>query len=201
MRAFSFTLTLICISCLSQTTNAQNNAGKFGLEISDAKLSLNGGPYRGRSASTNGFFNQGVAFMGQIYFPFQLTVDYRKNFSDSAKYINEYNNRIFLIRPSALLHYVDNGSYAFGLGCQFSWLISYGVYIEYQISGIYLEATKEGLPDLNSGFNLHHYVSISKSISKKISLAVGLIHFSDAHLTSGDGANQDVLSIGFTYSF
>ena len=133
---------------------AQNNAGQFGLEITKAKVGLNVGPYRGRTPLTNGPFNQGVAGFAQIYFPFQFSADYRSNFSDSATVVNEYNKRKFLLRPSALLHFVDDGSLAFGMAIQFSFLIAKDHYLEYQIAGVYLEASRKDLPDLKDGFNI-----------------------------------------------
>ncbi len=180
---------------------AQNNAGKFGLEIINPTISLNAGPYRGRTPQTDGLFNQGFAGYSQIYFPFQLAIDYRSNFSDSANVINEYNNRVFLIRSSAVFHIVDNGSVAFGVGFQFSWLITNQFYIEYQVAPIYLEAPKTAAPDLNSGFNLHHIVSIARPISKHFSIAISLIHLSNAGLVSSKNSNQDVLSLGVKCNF
>ncbi|NQX99510.1 MAG: hypothetical protein HRT73_16780, partial [Flavobacteriales bacterium] len=140
---------IIILALYFTPLKSQNNAGKFGLEITKLKVGINAGPYRGRTPQTNGPFNQGIAGFGQIYFPFQWSVDYQKNYNDSLSVKNEYNNRLFIIRPSAILHVVDNGSLAFGLGVQFSFLITKQFYLEYQLSGVYLEATKVGLPDLN----------------------------------------------------
>ena len=180
--------------------SGQQMAGKLGLEITKAKIGLNAGTYRGRTPETNGPFNEGVAFLGQVYFPFQLAADYRKNFSDSSAISNEYNNRVFLIRPSALFHYVDNGSIAFGGGIQFSFLIGKEFYLEYQISGVYLEATDDAGPDFNDGFNLHHLASISKPISRHLSLSIGLIHMSGAGLSNGTTSNQDVITLGLKWN-
>ena len=109
---------------------AQSNKGKFQLEITKAKFGVNIGPYRGRTAQTSGPFDQGISGFGQIYFPFQWSIDYQHNYSDSFSIKNEYNNRLFLIRPSAVFHYVDNGSMAFGCGFQFSFLITHQIYLE-----------------------------------------------------------------------
>lgn len=195
-------LTLLTILWLSGgiNLNAQNNAGKFGLEITRAKIGINVGPYRGRTPQTNGPFNEGFAGFGQIYFPFQLAVDYRSNFLDSATIVNEYNNRKFLLRPSALLHFVDDGSLAFGIGVQLSFLIVSDFYIEYQVTGVYLEAVKEGSPDLNDGFNLHHFSSISKPISRHFSLSLGYVHLSGAGLGNGVVSNQDVITLGIKWN-
>lgn len=179
---------------------AQPNAGKFNLEITKAKIGINIGPYRGRTPETDGPFNQGIAALGQIYFPFQWTADYRKNYNDSLTIKNEYNNRLFLIRPNAIFHYVDNKSMAFGLGLQFSFLISQQVYLEYQLSGVYLEATNAGLPDLHDGFILHHFVSLSRPISRHFSLSFGLIHMSGAGIGNGLTSNQDVISLGLKWN-
>lgn len=201
MRAFLFIFLIVSLSLQANSSYTQNNAGKFGLEIVNPKIGLNFGGYRGRTPETNGLFNQGVSGFGQIYFPFQMAIDYRKNFIDSISESNEYNNRVFLIRSSALFHVIDNGSYAFGLAIQFSWLLFNEFYIEYQLSPTYLEATKKSAPDLNSGFNLHHYVSLSKPITNYLSLSLGIVHLSNAGLSNQKGSNHDLLSIGFKFNF
>ncbi len=178
---------------------AQSSAGKFGLEITKLKMGTYAGPYRGRTEETNGPFNQGFSVIEQIYFPFQLAADYRKNFSDSSTIKNEYNERVFLIRPSALLHYVDNGSMAFGVGIQISFLMFNQFYIEYQLSGVYLEANRAGEPDLYDGFNLHHFPSISKPISRHFTLSFGYMHMSGAGL-GAPVSNQDVLALGLKWN-
>ncbi len=192
---------LICFQALFYNNlSAQNIAGKFGLEITKAKIGINGGAYRGRTPETDGPFNQGFALIGQAYLPIQFAADYRKNFSDSNTISNEYNNRVFLLRPSALFHYVDNGSIAMGAAIQCSFLVTKEFYLEYQIGGVYLEATKAGAPDLNSGFNLHHTVSISKPISRHFSLNTSFIHMSGAGLGNGAVSNQDVITLGIKWN-
>ena len=191
-------LIFIVSSC---SFKAQNNSGKFGLEITRLNIGINAGPYRGRTPQvTDGPFNQGISGFGQIYFPFQFAADYRKNFLDSNTITNEYNNRVFLFRPSAIFHYVDNGSMAFGIGIQLSFLITKQFYLEYQLSYVYVEANKAGEPDLFDGFNLHHFASISKPISRNFTLNLGFIHMSSAGVGTGKGANQDVLSLGIKYN-
>jgi hypothetical protein len=191
-----FILVSVLLICEVQSSNAQNNAGKFSLDITKTKFGLNIGPYRGRTKQTDGPFNQGVAGFGQVYFPFQYTLDYRSNYSDTT-ITNEYNNKIFLIRPSALLHFVDNGSLAFGIALQLSFLIAGDHYLEYQLSGVYVEATTSGEPDLFDGFNLHHLISISKPISRHYTLSLGFIHISGAGLKKGAvSSNHDVISLG-----
>jgi len=96
---------------------------------------------------------------------------------------------------------VDNGAYAFGVGIQFSWLITHQFYLEYQVAPIYLEAPKTAAPDLNSGFNLHHIVSIAKPINKYFSAVISLVHLSNAGLVSSKNSNQDVLSLGIKCNF
>ncbi|PCI94913.1 MAG: hypothetical protein COB15_12730 [Flavobacteriales bacterium] len=192
-------LTVGFLTIFNSNLKSQNNAGKFKLEITKAKIGVNIGPYRGRTPETDGPFNQGIAGFSQIYFPFQLAADYRKNFNDSI-ITNEYNNRVFLIRPSVLFHYVDNGSMIFGVGTQLSFLIWSEFYFEYQISGVYLEANKKGEPDLHDGFNLHHIVSISKPISRHFSLATSYVHMSGAGLGSGIVSNQDVITLGIKWN-
>lgn len=200
MKVVCFLITFLFLVFNTSLLKAQSNAGKCRLEITKFNIGINAGPYRGRTPETDGFFDQGIAGFGQLYFPFQVAVDYSNHFSDSIAIKNEYNNRIFLIRPSALLHVVDNGSYAFGLSLQFSWLITHQFYLEYQISGIYMEAPKNAAPDLYSGFNLHHFISISKPLSRHFTLTAGIVHFSGAHLGDGKISNQDLLSLGIKYN-
>jgi hypothetical protein len=190
----------ICFQAIyCKNLTAQNSAGKFGLEITKAKIGINSGAYRGRSPETDGPFNQGTVFIGQAYFPIQWVIDYQKNFSDSTLIKNEYNNRIFLIRPSALFHYVDNGSYAMGIGLQFSFLLTKEFYLEYQLAGVYLEATKVGAPDLYSGFNLHHTLSLSKPLSRHFTVSTSFIHLSGAGLDKST-SNQDVIALGLKWN-
>jgi hypothetical protein len=179
---------------------AQNNAGKIGLEITKAKFGIDFGPYRGRTESTNGFFNQGVTLITQAYFPIQWCADYQKNFELKNTIKDEYNERIFLIRPSVLFQFVDNGSYAMGLALQFSFLLTKSYYLEYQLAGIYLEATTAGEPDLFSGFNLHHKISISKPIARHFSMSVNFIHFSGAGIDKKTTSNQDVIALGIRWN-
>ncbi|PJB14361.1 MAG: hypothetical protein CO118_09010 [Flavobacteriales bacterium CG_4_9_14_3_um_filter_32_8] len=191
---------LLLLTFYYASAESQNNAGKFGLEITNPNFSVYVGPYRGRTAQTDGFFNQGIVGFGQIYFPFQLVIDYRSNFLDSAIVTNEYNKRIFLIRPSALFQVVDNGSYALGIAVQLSWLIVKEFYLEYQISLAYVEATKAAAPDLYSGFNLHHFVSLSKPISKHFTLSAGYSHLSNAYLVDAKGSNMDAIVVGLKWN-
>ena len=188
------------LTCFPQKLSAQNSAGKFGLEITKAKIWIYGGPYRGRTPETDGPFNQGFVFICQTYFPIQWTADYQKNFSDSTAITNEYNKRIFLIRPSALFHFVDNGSIAMGIALQFSFLIAKEFYLEYQLAGVYLEATKAGLPDLTSGFNLHHTISVSKPIARHFSISTSIVHMSGAGLDHGVVSNQDLIALGIKWN-
>tara|TARA_B110000459_G_C16615755_1_gene498749 strand:+ start:2195 stop:2830 length:636 start_codon:yes stop_codon:yes gene_type:complete len=196
---YRLTVLLILIFPLKLNSSAQSNAGKFELEITKAKFGVNIGPYRGRTLQTDGPFNQGISGFGHVYFPFQWSLDYEKNYTDSLTIKNEYNNRLFLIRPAAILHLVDNGSMAFGLGIQLSFLITKQTYLEYQLSGVYLEATKAGLPDLNDGFNLHHFVSVSKPLSKHFSLSLGFLHLSGAGIENGLTSNQDAITLGLKW--
>jgi len=194
---------LIFLCCVLSTTQlkAQGNEGKLKLEIVNPNIGIYAGPYRGRTAETDGFFNQGFTGFGQVYFPFQIAVDYRNKFLDTATISNEYNNRIFLLRPSALFQVSDNGSYALGPAIQFSWLIIKDYYLEYQLAFVYLEATQAAAPNLYSGFNLHHFVSVSKPVSKHFSLSIGYVHLSGAGLGNGTVSNQDVLALGVKCNF
>ncbi len=179
---------------------AQNSEGKARIEIVSSKLSLNVGSYRGRTLTTNRFFEQGAAGFSQLYFPFQLVIDYKSNFTDSSISNDEYNSRIFLVRPSFLFHYVNNGSYAIGGACQLSWKLISDFYFEYQLGLVYLEATIAAQPDLNSGFALHHYISLSKPISKRFSTSLGFTHISGANISDSKSSNHDLISLGLKFS-
>lgn len=197
---FSF-ISLILLLISSLGVKSQHNIGQFNLEITKAKIGLNAGPYRGRTAETNGPFNEGFAVVGQVYFPFQWVIDYKSKLEKDTIITDEYNQRKFLIRPSVLFHVIDEGSIAFGIATQFSFLIVKDFYLEYQLGGVYLEAASANHPDLNDGFNLHHTVSISKPVSRHFSVALSIVHFSGAQLQDNQkGSNQDVIALGLKWN-
>jgi hypothetical protein len=193
MRLFLAVILLMCFT----SVKSQNMAAKFGLEITKFKVGVNAGPYRGRTQQTDGPFDQGIAGFGQIYFPFQVSYGVTKDTS-TVKY-GEYDNKIILLRPSTILHLVDNGSVAYGGGIQISFRTIKHFYLEYQFGIVYLEA-KEGLsPDLNDGMNLHHFVSISKPLNRHFTASLGFIHMSKGWFNSKT-SNQDVISLGIRYN-
>ena len=200
LNKYVYVIYLIAFLFFNQKILSQNSAGKFGLEITKAKIGLDIGSYRGRTENSNGFFNQGFSTIAQAYFPIQWAADYQKNFESENTITNEYNNRIFLIRPSALFHFNDNRSYAMGLGIQFSFLVSNSFYIEYQLAGVYLQATKAAEPDLFSGFNLHHKISISRPISRHFSVSGSFIHLSGAGIDKKSTSNQDLIALGIRWN-
>ncbi len=201
IKYYLFGLTILLATFYCPNISAQNQVGKFGLEITKTKLGLHAGAFRGKNPHpTDGTFNKGASFLGQAYFPFQLAADYRNNFTDTSGIKNEYNNRVFLIRSSAIFHVVDNGSMAFGMGIQLSFLITNEFYLEYQISGVYVEANDAGAPDLIDGFNLHHLVSLSKPISRHYSLTAGFNHISSAGIGDVRNSNIDTYMIGIKWN-
>jgi len=176
------------------TTKSQNNTGKFALEITKANIGLNIGPYRGRTPETDGPFNQGISGFGQVYFPFQLSYG-----SSEITMPNEYSEQLILIRPSIIMHLVDNRSYAYGSAIQLSYLIIKQFYLEYQFGIVYLEAKNNVSPDLHDGMNLHHFISISKPLNQYFTASFGFIHMSKGWFKSKT-SNQDVISVGIKWN-
>ncbi len=89
---------------------------------------------------------------------------------------------------------------AFGMGIQLSFLITKAFYLEYQLSGVYVEANDAGAPDLIDGFNLHHFVSLSKPISRHYSLSIGFNHISSAGIGNVRNSNIDTYMIGLKWN-
>lgn len=185
---FSF-LSIFCVDL-----KAQSNISKFNLEITKLKIGVNVGPYRGRTAETSGPFNQGFSGFGQIYFPFEFSYSGSK-----AAKPNEYSNKILLVRPSIILHLVDNGSFAYGGGTQISFHTIKQFYIAYQLGIVYLKAKENASPDLHDGKNLHNFVSISKPLNQHFTANIGFIHMSKGWFKSKT-SNQDVISLGLKWN-
>ncbi len=173
---------------------SQSNEGEFGLEITKLNIGLASGYYSGRTANSN----NGLSTSGQIYFPFRWAIDYEANFLDSLS--DEYSNRIFLIRPVFVFQTYDDIAYGFGLANQFSWLITNSFYLEYQLGIVYNEATLAAEPDIYRGFSIHHYASISKPLSKHLTIHLGYGHLSNAGLIQGDNSIIDAYLIGLKFN-
>ncbi len=184
---------LLLIICFYSPSFSQNN-GKIGLEITKLNIGAASGYYSGRTDNSN----KGITASGQIYFPFRWTVDYESDFTDSI--INEYDDRIFLIRPSFIFQTYDDIVYGFGMANQFSWLISKSFYLEYQLGVVYNEATKAAEPDIYSGFSLHHYLSMSKPLSKHFTIHFGYAHLSNAGLIKDDNSIIDAYLVGLKFN-
>ncbi|MGB0887121.1 MAG: hypothetical protein ACPGSL_03265 [Vicingaceae bacterium] len=176
-------------NCFSQANN-----DSFKLELTNANFGINIGPYRGRTPQTNGPFNQGFSGFGQVYFPLKLSYKNSK-----ASIDNEYANKLILIRPSMLIHIIDNGSYAYGSGIQLSVRSFKQFYLEYQFGIVYLEARKDSSPDLHDGMNLHNFLSISKPLNQHFTASIGFIHLSKGFFDSTT-SNQDVISLGLKWN-
>lgn len=173
---------------------AQTSKKNIGLELTKSNIGINIGPYRGRTPLTNGPFNQGFSGFGQIYFPLKLSYGNSK-----ASIDNEYVGKLILIRPSMLIHIIDNGSYAYGSGIQMSVRCIQQIYLEYQFGIVYLEAKKYSSPDLHDGMNLHNFLSISKPLNQHFTASIGFIHLSKGFFNSKT-SNQDVISLGLKWN-
>lgn len=192
MKNFTFIFLFFCFSI--QYILAQDKRGKFDLEISKLNIGVSSGLYKGRTS----YSNNGLTASGQIYFPFRCALDYEGDFTKTS--INEYDERIFLIRPSIILQSYEDIAYGFGLANQLSWLITKSFYLEYQLGVVYNEATKAAQPDIYSGFSLHHYASISKPLSKHLTIHVGYSHLSNAGIIQGDNSIIDAFLAGIRYN-
>lgn len=179
--------------------NAQNNKGKIALEIINANIGVYGTTYVTRSTGVQKFGSE-YGFMTQVYFPFQWSIDYKQNYSDSTEYVGEYNNRLFLIRLLAIFSITQQGNNFTGLSVQFSWFLFKWIYLDFATGVIWVEA-KEGASDgLAPGFNLNQTLSLSKELSNHFTFSFGINHLSDAHIFNSD-ANQDSIFLGVKYIF
>ena len=178
----------------STVLRAQSNIKNLSLEITPFKVGINVGPYRGRTPETDGPFNQGTAGFGQVYFPFKVSVG--KNDTAASK---EYSNKTLLLRPSIIIHLIDNGALAYGGAIQLSFRTIKQFYLEYQLGIVYLEANEGASPDLYDGINLHHFVSLSKPLSNHFSASIGFVHLSKGAFDSKT-SNQDLITLGIKYN-
>lgn len=195
MRYFIISILLIGFA----TTKAQNNKGKFELEIVSANIGLYGTTYSTRSEGIQKMGKE-FGFFSQVYFPFQWSVDYETNFNDSLTYNGEYNKRLFLIRPQALFSVTQQGNVFGGLSIQFSWLLFNQFYLEYTTGVVWVEAEKSATDGLSSGFNLNQTLSISQPINQHFTFSLGFNHLSGAHIFDSE-ANQDLVYLGLKYNF
>lgn len=189
-----YTTVLSILVLLTNPIKAQSIKEKLELKLSKVNVGFNVGPYRGRTPQTDGPFNQGFSGFGQVYFPLQLSYGKSKTIE-----VDEYNEKLILIRPSIIIHFIDNGSYAYGSGMQISVRSIKNFYLEYQLGIVYLEAKNGISPDLNDGMNLHNFISISKPLNQHFSTSIGFIHMSKGAFDSAT-SNQDVIALGLKWN-
>jgi hypothetical protein len=180
-------------------TKAQNNKGNFELEIVNSTIGLYVTSYSTRSEGIQKMGEE-FGFFGQVYFPFQWSVDYDANFNDSLNYKGVYNKRIFLIRPQALFSVTQQGNVTGGIALQLSWLLFKAFYLDYGTGIIWVEAGKLATDGLVSGLNLNQTISISKPLNNHLTLSLGFNHLSSAHIFDSK-ANQDAIFLGMKCIF
>lgn len=174
---------------------AQSSTNKLAAEFTNFTFGAHIGPYRGRTPETDGPFNEGFSLVGQAYFPMQLSFGATE---DNTTKKDEYANKLLLLRPSLVLHFVDNGAIAFGGAMQLSCRTIKQFYLEYQLGVVYLDANDGASPDLHDGTNLHHLVSISKPLNKTFTASLGYIHMSKGSFKSKT-SNQDLITLGIRF--
>ena len=182
------------LTITSFNLSAQSNTRRINLKLTKVKIGVNIGPYRGRTQQTDGPFNQGFSGFGQVYFPLEFSYG-----NSESKVSDEYAEKIILIRPSMIIHLIDNGSYAYGSGIQISIRSIKNFYLEYQLGIVYLEANNDISPDLNDGMNLHNFISINKPLNQHFTASIGFIHISKGAFDSTT-SNQDVITLGLKWA-
>jgi hypothetical protein len=191
MRLFFVSILILALT----PCQAQSTSNKLSADLTNFSIGAHVGPYRGRTADTDGPFNEGVSLVGQVYFPFQLSFGMS---NDTTSKNNEYANKIVLIRPSVILHFIDNGSIAYGSGAQISFKTFNQIYLEYQFGVVHLDAKEGASPDLYDGTNLHHFVSLSKALNHSFTASLGFIHLSKGGFNSKT-SNQDMITLGIRF--
>jgi hypothetical protein len=191
MRLF---ITSILILALTPC-HAQSSSNKLSADLTNFNIGMHIGPYRGRTPETDGPFNQGISGFGQVYFPFQVSYGAAKEAT-----IDEYLNKKILLRPSIIIHTIDNGGVAYGGAIQISVKTFKQFYFEYQLGVVHLEAKDGASPDLYDGMNLHHFVSLSKPLSQNFTASFGFVHLSKGGFNSKT-SNQDMITLGIKFHF
>lgn len=190
---------LFSIATFAQTRNevldSLNNVrkpekGVFNLYIKKFKAEIIPGFYRTRQDGDNSF--NPLNFTYNVYLPFQFDLNYA---NIKAK------EKIFKINPVLVIHHSTKGNYAAGLATRLSFLICPKIYLSYQFGLIWCEVTNKNAKDglTNKGFNLHHNLALSYSISKSIEVTLNVLHVSNGSLFKTPGNLQDVFGIGIAY--
>lgn len=188
---------IIFLCCFVDTNAFAQNKGKMQMEITRFKTAVYATTYRDRATnSTN--FGEGFGISSLVYFPFQWSVDYAQNFNDTIVKKGEFNQRIFLIRPTAIINATDKSSFSTGSGLQFSFLLGKKWYLEFLSGVVWIESPKNSNDGMDKGFNLMQGFYLSKPLHRHFTLSFGFHHISSAHIFNTK-TNHDQLVIGIKY--
>ena len=170
----------------------ENDRGVFNLYIKKLKVEIIAGVFRNRETTNQGFepFN----FTYNIYLPFQFDLNY---LNLKAK------EKLLKINTIFIAHHSKYGNYAIGLGNRFSFLMFKKTYLSYQVGVVWCEKLKANTNDgINyMGFCLHHEISLSYCIFKRVELSINAVHISNGNIFKDVKNNQDVLGVGIAYLF
>lgn len=194
---------LFTIPCFAQNDDRQilldslnkareKDRGAFNLYIKKPEIEIIAGAFRSRESSRQGF--EPVNFTYHIYLPFQFDLNY----------VNLHaRDKLLKVNSTFIVHHSKYGNYAIGPGLRFGFLIIKKTYLSYQAGVVWCEPVKSNTNDgiIYMGFNLHHELSLSYTISKHIKISANAIHLSNGHIFKKVKNNQDVLGIGLSYAF
>ncbi len=166
----------------------KSDRGLFKLYIKKFKAEAIVGLYRNRKDMSF----KGMNFTYLLYLPFQFDLNYA---SIKAK------EKLLKINPVVVIHHSTKGNYSAGLATKISFLVFPKAYLSYQLGLVWSEVTNPTANDglINKGFNLHHNLALSYSISKSIELSLNVLHVSNGSLFKTQGNLQDVIGIGIAF--
>ncbi|TAF73057.1 MAG: hypothetical protein EAZ53_13920 [Bacteroidetes bacterium] len=174
----------------SLNESRKNERGLFKLYIKKFKAEVITGVYRTRKDNDMSF--KALNFTYLLYLPFQFDLNYANN---------RAREKLLKINPLVVIHHSTKGNYAAGLATKISFLVFRKAYLSYQLGLIWCEVTNPIAGDglTNKGFNLHHNLAFSYSISKSIEISLNVLHVSNGSLFKTPGNLQDVFGIGIAF--
>lgn len=166
----------------------KSEKGLFKLYIKKFKAEAIVGVYRNRKDMAFKALN--LTYL--LYLPFQFDLNYANN---------QAKEKLLKINPLVVIHHSTEGNYAAGLAAKISFLVFPKAYLSYQLGLIWCEVTNPKANDglTNKGFNLHHNLAFSYSISKSIEVSLNVLHVSNGSLFKTQGNLQDVVGIGIAF--
>lgn len=197
MKSFIAYLIIFLICFVEDSHVFAQKKGKIQLEITRFKAGIYGATYRDRATNSTGFGEE-LAVSSLIYFPFQWSVDVAQNFNDTIDIKDEFNQRVFLIRPTAIVNVTEKGSFSTGGALQFSFLLGKQWYLEFLSGIVWAESPKNSNDGMDKGFNLTQGFYLSKPLHRHFTLSFGFNHVSSAHVFNTN-TNHDQLVIGVKY--